>query len=76
MSRFDLIFLVRDLRDQELDKIMICHNVMGVYMNDSRGGGGSMSNGGGSIGGAMGGEAGDGYGSSAADWGMFEARKE
>lgn len=41
---------------------MICHNVLGVYMNDSRGGGGGMSNCGGSIGGAMGRETGDGYG--------------
>jgi DNA replication licensing factor MCM5 len=39
LSRFDLIFLVRDVRDEELDK-MICHHVMGVHINNSRGGGG------------------------------------
>lgn len=37
MSRFDVIFLVRDVRDEELDK-MICHHVMGVHINNSRGG--------------------------------------
>lgn len=37
LSRFDLIFLVRDFRDEELDK-MICHHVMGVHINNSRGG--------------------------------------
>ena len=35
LSRFDLIFLVRDTRDEELDK-MICQHVMGVHMNNSR----------------------------------------
>lgn len=35
LSRFDLIFLVRDFRDEELDK-MICHHVMGVHINNSR----------------------------------------
>lgn len=43
LSRFDLIFLVRDVRDEELDK-MICHHVMGVHINNSRGGIGSSSN--------------------------------
>jgi len=38
LSRFDLIFLVRDVRDEELDK-MICHHVMGVHINNSRGSG-------------------------------------
>jgi len=37
LSRFDVIFLVRDVRDEELDK-MICHHVMGVHINNSRGG--------------------------------------
>lgn len=37
LSRFDLIFLVRDFRDEELDK-MICHHVMGVHINNSRSG--------------------------------------
>jgi DNA replication licensing factor MCM5 len=32
LSRFDLIFLVRDVRDEVRDK-MICHHVMGVHMN-------------------------------------------
>ena len=32
LSRFDLIFLVRDVRDEERDK-MICHHVMGVHMS-------------------------------------------
>jgi len=40
LSRFDLIFLVRDVRDEELDK-MICHHVMGVHINNSRGSGGA-----------------------------------
>ena len=39
LSRFDLIFLVRDVRDEELDK-MICHHVMGVHIHNSGGGGG------------------------------------
>ncbi len=43
LSRFDLIFLVRDVRDEELDK-MICHHVMGVHINNSTGGIGSSSN--------------------------------
>jgi DNA replication licensing factor MCM5 len=36
LSRFDLIFLVRDYRDEELDK-MICEHVMGIHMKNSRG---------------------------------------
>ena len=40
LSRFDLIFLVRDVRDEELDK-MICHHVMGVHIHSSRGGPGA-----------------------------------
>lgn len=35
LSRFDLIFLVRDVRDEERDK-MICHHVMGVHINNYR----------------------------------------
>ena len=38
LSRFDLIFLVRDVRDEELDR-MICRHVMGVHVNSSRGSG-------------------------------------
>ena len=39
LSQFDLIFLVRDVRDEERDK-MICQHVMGVHMNhDSSGSG-------------------------------------
>ena len=34
LSRFDLIFLVRDVRDEQLDK-MICHHVMGIHFNSS-----------------------------------------
>jgi len=56
LSRFDLIFLVRDVRDEELDK-MICHHVMGVHINNSRGsgGGGNGSFGGGANGPEFGG---------------------
>jgi len=42
LSRFDLIFLVRDVRDEELDKL-ICHHVMGVHINNSRAGFGSVN---------------------------------
>jgi len=35
LSRFDLIFLVRDIREEERDR-MICQHVMGVHMNSSR----------------------------------------
>ena len=45
LSRFDLIFLVRDVRDEELDR-MICRHVMGVHVNSTRNsgdvGGGSL----------------------------------
>ena len=45
LSRFDLIFLVRDVRDEELDRL-ICRHVMGVHVNSTRGsgdvGGGSL----------------------------------
>ena len=48
LSRFDLIFLVRDYRDEELDK-MICSHVMGVHINNSvgfgTGGGGHFGGG-------------------------------
>jgi DNA replication licensing factor MCM5 len=41
LSRFDLIFLVRDVREEERDR-MICRHVMGVHIGgNSRGGGGS-----------------------------------
>ena len=32
LSRFDLIFLVRDIREEERDR-MICQHVMGVHIN-------------------------------------------
>ena len=32
LSRFDLIFLVRDIREEERDR-MICQHVMGIHMN-------------------------------------------
>eukprot|EP00978_Attheya_sp_CCMP212_P004600 scaffold10034_cov53-Attheya_sp.AAC.3 len=38
LSRFDLIFLVRDVRDEDRDR-MICKHVMGVHINSSRNGG-------------------------------------
>jgi len=34
LSRFDLIFLVRDIREEERDR-MICQHVMGVHINSS-----------------------------------------
>jgi DNA replicative helicase MCM subunit Mcm2 (Cdc46/Mcm family) len=44
LSRFDLIFLVRDVREEERDR-MICRHVMGVHINSSKssGGGGGAS---------------------------------
>jgi DNA replication licensing factor MCM5 len=62
LSRFDVIFLVRDVRDEELDK-MICHHVMGVHINNSRGNSTSSS-----------GEGfmGSGFDASSPDGGMFE----
>lgn len=58
LSRFDLIFLVRDVRDEARDR-MICRHVMGVHIGsggrvgvNERGGGGGL--------GAFGGMGGDG----------------
>lgn len=34
LSRFDMIFLVRDIREEERDR-MICRHVMGVHINNS-----------------------------------------
>jgi DNA replication licensing factor MCM5 len=49
LSRFDLIFLVRDIREEERD-LMICRHVMGVHIQNSGsagyGGGGHGSSGG------------------------------
>lgn len=48
LSRFDLIFLVRDVRDEARDR-MICRHVMGVHIGNSggrEGGEGSASGGG------------------------------
>jgi len=58
LSRFDLIFLVRDVRDEVRDR-MICRHVMGVHIGSS---GGKPSGGGGAGGGlgAFGGMGGDG----------------
>ena len=39
LSQFDLIFLVRDVRDEERDR-MICQHVMGVHMNHDGSGSG------------------------------------
>ena len=36
LSRFDLIFLVRDIREEERDR-MICQHVMGVHINHASG---------------------------------------
>ena len=46
LSRFDLIFLVRDVRDEDRDR-MICRHVMGVHIGNSSGGGGAGGAGGG-----------------------------
>lgn len=35
LSRFDLIFLVRDIREEDRDRL-ICQHVMGVHINSSR----------------------------------------
>ena len=61
LSRFDLIFLVRDVRDEARDR-MICRHVMGVHIGNSggRSGGGESGAGGGL--GAFGGMGGDGNG--------------
>lgn len=45
LSRFDLIFLVRDVREEERDR-MICKHVMGVHMDNPSNGGAPSSNGG------------------------------
>ena len=37
LSRFDLIFVIKDARDEQLDH-HICHHVMGVHINNSRSG--------------------------------------
>lgn len=34
LSRFDMIFLVRDIREEERDR-MICQHVMGVHINNN-----------------------------------------
>lgn len=40
LSRFDMIFLVRDVREEERDR-MICRHVMGVHIQNSGGRGGA-----------------------------------
>jgi DNA replication licensing factor MCM5 len=50
LSRFDMIFLVRDVREEERDR-MICRHVMGVHIQNSGSGGGG--NGGGGTDGGM-----------------------
>lgn len=57
LSRFDLIFLVRDVRDEDRDR-MICRHVMGVHIGNSRG----AESGGGGFGGIGGTGVGDGNG--------------
>lgn len=50
LSRFDLIFLVRDVREEARDR-MICRHVMGVHIGNSGGrGGGEGSGAGGGLG--------------------------
>lgn len=44
LSRFDLIFLVRDIREEERDR-MICQHVMGVHINNAGGNNGGGSGG-------------------------------
>ena len=41
LSRFDLIFLVRDVREEERDR-MICQHVMGVHINHASGSNGGF----------------------------------
>ena len=72
LSRFDLIFLVRDVRNEDLDR-MICRHVMGVHMSASGGSGGK--GGGGGLGGlaasnAAGGAGGGGIGDGDEDGGF------
>lgn len=45
LSRFDLIFLVRDVRDEARDR-MICRHVMGVHIGNSGGVAGDGGSGG------------------------------
>ncbi|KAL3782344.1 hypothetical protein ACHAW5_003861 [Stephanodiscus triporus] len=54
LSRFDLIFLVRDVRDEVRDR-MICRHVMGVHIGNSGGRGGGGEGGSGAGLGAFGG---------------------
>jgi DNA replication licensing factor MCM5 len=44
LSRFDLIFLVRDIRDEDMDR-MICQHVMGVHISSSRNADGGVGQG-------------------------------
>eukprot|EP00970_Alexandrium_tamarense_P002380 scaffold344_cov189-Alexandrium_tamarense.AAC.5 len=60
LSRFDLIFLVRDVRDETRDR-MICRHVMGVHIGNS-GGEGDGGAGGGGLGAFGGTGVGDGNG--------------
>ena len=61
LSRFDMIFLVRDLREEERD-LMICKHVMGVHIRggtpDSNAPSGSGGDGLGFLSGLSGGESG------------------
>jgi DNA replication licensing factor MCM5 len=63
LSRFDLIFLVRDIREEERDR-MICQHVMGVHMGATAAASGMVRGGTGSnpyqAGGGAGGLPGDG----------------
>lgn len=60
LSRFDLIFLVRDLREEERDR-MICKHVMGIHMQNSGNQGRSSTSS------SLAGGATDGTGASMAD---------
>jgi len=59
LSRFDLIFLVRDVRDEARDR-MICRHVMGIHIGSGGRAGGIGEGGGGGGLGAFGGMGGDG----------------
>ena len=61
LSRFDLIFLVRDVRDEARDR-MICRHVMGVHIGNSGGRGGGEGGAGGGMGAFGGAGTGDGNG--------------
>lgn len=52
LSRFDLIFLVRDVRDENRDR-MICRHVMGVHIGNYGGRGGGVEALGASFGGIV-----------------------